>query len=556
MTQPQPPDWAVQVPWTDVNSPPTNTEITSIDNHAERLADLRGNFVEMILREVVKALRGFFVPDGSTAFLQLENWVGGIPILGDLVEVLTGVEDGNLNDLGTWVNTVFRLGRPLPVVQAATLVDDNPNLIITGDFSDVDSVVAEQGWTWSGAAGRNTVGCAVVTGNGTVQELLSNQIPVVGGQSHLDFSVWVRWDSITYTGTQPIIMGITRYLNGVEVGSEDLAFITSPAATSTPWVELSYFNYAIPVGCDEVRMRFVADASLTGGTVYWDDAVVKKPGLGLMNQIVNGLENLDDNNWGLDDLFAAMLNQFATTSDHGSRITLLENLNSTGNKVNDEFLRTGSTLGSNWNEVYVGAGAGTWGTDGEYAMWDRSGTGTRDMRARYIGTTSTTLTDTQKVLAVLGAKGNVGYLPSIVGFLFICQSHIDLYGRMNTTGTEFQDWIRARFSANGDVTITRSLAGVETDLGQAPGYSKFGNPGGPQPASAGATISLLCGTAQGPRYFEAQINGISVLTVNDSTSAMDSSHRGFGHGCRAEGSILILGQTTPASLNAWAALDN
>ncbi|MHA4848574.1 hypothetical protein L1080_003385 [Rhodococcus sp. MSC1_016] len=35
---------------------------------------------------------------------MLQEFVGDVPIIGDLIEILSGVEDGNLNDVGTWVN--------------------------------------------------------------------------------------------------------------------------------------------------------------------------------------------------------------------------------------------------------------------------------------------------------------------------------------------------------------------------------------------------------------------------------------------------------------------
>lgn len=41
---------------------------------------------------------------------------GGVPVLGDLIEILTGVEDGDYNDIATWVNTLLDAAAGLGIV--------------------------------------------------------------------------------------------------------------------------------------------------------------------------------------------------------------------------------------------------------------------------------------------------------------------------------------------------------------------------------------------------------------------------------------------------------
>lgn len=41
---------------------------------------------------------------------------GGVPVLGDLIEVFTGVEDGDLTDIATWVNTLLDAAAGLGIV--------------------------------------------------------------------------------------------------------------------------------------------------------------------------------------------------------------------------------------------------------------------------------------------------------------------------------------------------------------------------------------------------------------------------------------------------------
>ena len=63
-------------------------------------------------------------PNTSSLIAGLQDQFGEVPILGDLIEVITGREDGNLDDLGTWINQLKTLlsggtvSNPLP-----TLVD-------------------------------------------------------------------------------------------------------------------------------------------------------------------------------------------------------------------------------------------------------------------------------------------------------------------------------------------------------------------------------------------------------------------------------------------------
>lgn len=485
----------------------------------------------------------------TSHWTQAERGLGKVRNVGFLMEIATGDEDGNPHDLASFINSLLRHRRPVPAVQGAAVVDTNPNLIFSPNFPTSGTIVSDMDWTWDNSAGRDSVGSAKVVASGYLSELVSNEIDAVEGQK-LDLSVWAKWSGLSYTGTDPIVLGVTLYLNHEEVGSEDLASFASPAA-SQDWTELSYTSYEVPAGCDELRLRLKIGGNLASGSVWFDDAEVIKHQAGsgyigsLIDRTIQGLENIDDNNWGLDDLLVSMLNQFRTTTDHATRIALLESLNTTGNKINDEFLRTAGTLGANWNVTYTGAGSGTWETDGDYAFWNNAGFADREARGRYIGSPSTTATDTQKIVAILGSKGGNG--------VFGAHSHVDLYGRMDTGET---NWIRARFSSNGDVTITRSLAGVKTDLATAAGWVPIFNPDGPKPVGAGATIILLCGTGSGTRFFEAQINGETVCSTSDSTSNFGASYRGYGAGVKAEGSVLDLGQVKPPKLNAWAAVDN
>lgn len=538
MTEPTP-DYVTQLSPPGIHTAPAqSTQLVQLSQDQIRAA--RQQFREQIFQIIVQSIKGLFIPSGRTggAEKQFNDWIEDIPILGDIAEVLTGVEDGNLHDMGTWANGLLSRLRPVPKVTSGTVGDEHPQLLLAPDFRASATLVASQNWSWSNSFGFDSLGCAQVIAAGYVTELLSNEIPVTAEQSVMDFSVRVKASGLVYTGSNPISMGITYFMNRTEIGEDDLMVLVSPASTFD-WTELFKDGFQIPAGCDEIRMRLKVNSNVSAGTIYWDDASVTTIGMGLIDNIVRGLENVNRPGWDLTDLLLSMFNQFRTTTDHATRIALLEAANSPGNKINDEFFRTGSDLGPNWHLTYTGGGGGTWETDGDYAFWDKAGISTREVRCRWIGTPATTLTNTQKITAVTGSKGQ-GFL----GF----RSHSDLYGRMDTSEA---NWIRVRFSSNGDVTLTRCLANVLTDIATVT----------VAPLSGGSTVILYCGTSDGDRFFRVEIDGVAVIggetsPVSDTTSALGTSFLGYGHGAKAEGNLLILGQCEPCKLNAWAAQDN
>ena len=66
-------------------------------------------------------------PNTTSLIAGLQDQFGEVPILGDLIEVITGREDGNLDDLGTWINQLKTLltggivNNPLPTLVGIAL---------------------------------------------------------------------------------------------------------------------------------------------------------------------------------------------------------------------------------------------------------------------------------------------------------------------------------------------------------------------------------------------------------------------------------------------------
>lgn len=90
--------------YTTPTTPPSPDVSAPISS--EHLEAMRGNLLELVLREVAQAILGAFVPGAESAFDQLAAWAANIPLLGPIVEALTGLIDGGLEDLEAWATGI------------------------------------------------------------------------------------------------------------------------------------------------------------------------------------------------------------------------------------------------------------------------------------------------------------------------------------------------------------------------------------------------------------------------------------------------------------------
>ncbi|MDV7194600.1 glycine-rich domain-containing protein [Mycolicibacterium fortuitum] len=100
------PEWALEIPSAPVHQEQSNQLVRPFT--AQQLIEFGKELLEQFIKRVVLGLAGFFIP-GMPSFEQLVAWaddlrekLADVPILGDLIEAITGVEDGDLNDLGTF----------------------------------------------------------------------------------------------------------------------------------------------------------------------------------------------------------------------------------------------------------------------------------------------------------------------------------------------------------------------------------------------------------------------------------------------------------------------
>jgi hypothetical protein len=147
----------------------------------------------------------------------------------------------------------------------------NPNLLANPSFDGAVSVQGGKMWLWDPNVGHTSPGSVYCTANGQLKQLRSNVIPVSVDQE-LAISVYSMWSGLTYTGTTPIKLQVVRFLEGAEIGTEDLVAPLSPAANQSAWLQLTpSASYVVPAGCDNICLQLSVAATATAGTVRFDD---------------------------------------------------------------------------------------------------------------------------------------------------------------------------------------------------------------------------------------------------------------------------------------------
>jgi len=514
------------------------------------VADWFGGFLDgsngSLLDQLVNAFTGL-----AGGLDDIVSWVETLPLIGPLVHAITGAVTGTLDTLADWRDDLqARFAGVHPTrIPASVVSDTGTNIVLNATFDTDISVIEEDGWEWDGTQGKLTAGSAKVTADATLKKLESNPSYVVAGDT-FDGSVWAKWDSLSYAGSDPIILSVNEYnAAGMVLNTEQLAAVNTPAATDD-WTQLTFTEYTVPDGVDHVRLALMLPTTASSGTVWWDEAMLYKTG-GLRDSSVPGIGTMLGNVMlGLEDLIGVDINHdgalgtYQTTAAalraNTSAIAYLNGLLTGGIAVFDDFERDDvNTLGDDWVQRYSGSGGGEMETDGHAAGWDQSGWVTRACLAQWNGTNPVLNTDRQKVVGVLGSKGQNFTWWSKCGYNF-------LMARMSADGTHY---IRAAFGADGEVAIGYAAGGSyvqwdTTDVSPVPGN--------------GSIISLEAGVIGDDRYYLAKINDAIILAVDEvgTASSLGSDYRGIGCGMMAEGAILAFQQANPAKFNSWAAWDN
>lgn len=218
-----------------------------------------------------------------------------VPILDDLIELITGVEDGDESDLGTWAlgirnalqgidlsnpgSILTAIGKAagqifkgvIPISWIANVVQD---LIGgSGEFLNADSVKTNPFWSWDSVMpGFVSGGSIRATANGTPQVMRSEPFPVFPGQT-LELRAAAQWTGATATaGSNPVKVGFTPF----DAAGNPLADVIRGSLQPSgdhgwQWVPVQD-KWPVPTGVKYVSQLLILDSGATAGTFWFSNA--------------------------------------------------------------------------------------------------------------------------------------------------------------------------------------------------------------------------------------------------------------------------------------------
>ena len=234
---------------------------------------------------VLGTILGWFGLDPGGDENTLQNFLGGL---------LGG--DSPLNALN-----LFNIGNLFGKLPIGQLSNDSPNLLDNNDFREAISIQGGGIWTWDETVGKTVAGSAKVEAAGVVRQLMSNAI-AVSEDDEIESGIYVQWENLVYTGSNPIKFQIVRLLYDsvtqqfATMGIDDIATVASPAANQLTWLELSD-DYVVPSDCSHVALQLEIGSNATGGFIWFDDGTLKKNGLikqSWVSGLVGALQNVFD----------------------------------------------------------------------------------------------------------------------------------------------------------------------------------------------------------------------------------------------------------------------
>lgn len=444
-----------------------------------------------------------------------------------------------------------------------------PRTVVSQGNSLPGAPVAQGAWSWDGTDGNITLGCARVDCNGSQQDLISSEIPVIAGE-HIEVACQVKWQNIVYTGTNPISIGVEKYRKGnhqatsgvtyLDLGGVDVAWLASPAANGGWGTDGDLAGiYTVEPGIDQVRFRFRANTSITSGTVKWDEAIFLKldliddaavPGVGTtVDNIVHELYGTAGDSFTHNQAAVALANTSASLMALNARVSAMEAGTTTGAIAGDDFLWTGEiTANVNWGGNYsLDVAYGTYSADGADAVWISGAAGydtTQTGRFDWQGTDAVSDTDYQLVQLLLASAP-----VSVAGFT----AYVDVLGRI---ASDWSSYVRARFGSDGTYVV---------DYYNGSSFVIMASGTCPVPG-LGTLLSLYCGNKNTNtlRRFKLMMNNTIIADFDEVGigSSLGAANRKWGWGGTAVGGFyyflllfLDFKQATPPKVNQWLAYD-
>lgn len=224
-----------------------------------------------------------------------------------LIEALTG-GGGSLDDVVDWVATLgAAVGDLLQgVIPIGWLSASTPNLLANPGFDGAASMVAGEGWIHDPAVGRTAVGSARFDGAGIRGVQQSTPVQVAEGHV-LDAEAYAKWSGIT--GASAMFKVAVRWWDDDTMIAETIVATQASPGTSGGWAKLAG-QATTPAGANLATIALIVEDTVTAGSIWWDDAALRKPAKSIPQQWVTGLiDALGD----LGDLIEHIVDQILTS---------------------------------------------------------------------------------------------------------------------------------------------------------------------------------------------------------------------------------------------------
>ncbi|WNO27510.1 minor tail protein [Mycobacterium phage Ageofdapage] len=226
-----------------------------------------------------KTLTGIDLSSPQALVASLGDLIGGALDPEKLIEVLTqvfgyiGPPLASLEALAAWVNSqIFGLIDPrrLAQIPLGSIVQESPNLMSNGSFTDAIAIDDETGrWVRDTTTYKSAPASARTTADGTIAELLSIDLIPVKPKQKLDIAGFVRWADLAASDGS-IVIGLMEYGDAGEhrVGIEA---VEGASGTQTTWQKIGG-QYVVPdTGVDSVRVLLGVYDGATAGRVWFDE---------------------------------------------------------------------------------------------------------------------------------------------------------------------------------------------------------------------------------------------------------------------------------------------
>lgn len=202
-----------------------------------------------------------------------------------------------------------------------------------------------------------------------------------------------------------------------------------------------------------------------------------------------------------------------------------------------DFLTAPGDPITGWTLAYSGAGSGVLYTDGAQAM------STLASNRTVVAQRTAFTAGTNNVVIEIELGTNPGGTGFGAGALWPADTYIDVWGRMNNTGTVGADGVRFRISRN-KIRLSSFVSGVETLMREVTHQI---------PARPGEKYSFTFGVEGEPRTFKMTRGKATFVTVKEvgTNSLVDAAHRKAGFG-----QATLVGTVRPLGIRNWKVGDN